>query len=250
MFRDCCTATADLSIRPIVASSLVDLGILAASAFAISQATERRRGIAVGASLIASGAIATTLVAGMPYAPTTDRNPADLTCARASAAIVCVWPEHQAQLAPIVRILPTVLARWRDAGVPAPDIFTEAERSAAPPDAAILVLSGGGTLDDDGMIEALSSSLLPTYPSCPYGGSTGWQVSEYLQAWYEAAAGMSDPGLAVRHGQPFDPSYPPVVDVVHQLSRAAPGSRQAWLARVTDITQACGPWEPDQLQVR
>jgi len=250
MFRDCCAATEDLSIRPIVASSLVDLGILAATAFAISNVTEIRRGIAMGASLVVAGSVATALVAGMSYAPTSNRSLADLTCARASAATICVWPEHQADLIPMVRVLPTVLARWSDAGIPAPDLFTEAESSAAPAGSAILVLSGGGALGDDGIIEALSSSLLPTYPNCLNGGSTGWQVAEYLQAWYEAAAGMPDASLAARHEQPFDPSYPPVMDVVQKLSRATLDSRLAWTTRVTGITQACGDWAVDQLQVR
>ena len=250
MFRDCCIATEDLSIRPILASSLVDLGILAAAAFALSNVTESRRGIAMGLSLVVAGSVATALVAGMSYAPTTDRSPAELTCAHASTAMVCVWPEHQGDLRPMVGILPTVLARWGDAGVHAPDLFTEAEPSASSAGSAHLVLSGGDALDDDGIIEALSSSLLPTYPSCPSGGSTGWQVAEYLQAWYEAAAGMSDASLAARHERPFDPSYPPVMDVVQKLSRATPDSRLAWTARVTGITQACGDWAVDQLQVR
>ncbi|MGH7487395.1 MAG: hypothetical protein ACREMY_17605, partial [bacterium] len=78
----------------------------------------------------------------------------------------------------------------------------------------------------------------------------GWQVSEYLQAWYEAAAGMSDASLVARHEQPFDASYPPVIDVVHALLRATPAVRLGWTARVTGITQACGDWAVDQLQVQ
>lgn len=247
MFRDCCSSSEDLAIRPVLASSIVDLGLLAAAAVCISSLAWGLRAGAALASVVVTAAIGLSLVAGMEFAPVVPRDTAQLVCADVAGSHACVWPEHRSSLVALVRVMPSVLEGWRAVGTGIPTEFTEAHPAVAASGSAAISLSGAPT-DDDSMIALLASSLLPAFPDCE-GGGTGWQATEYLQAWFEWTGGMSQAGLALRHGQVFDEGYPPVIQTVSAAAAATPEVRQSWLGRVRAITQACQPWVVEELQV-
>lgn len=247
MFRDCCLPSEDLATAPIVASSVVDVGLLIAAVIALTGAARRRRIAGVIAITSVAGALGVNLVAGMGFAPTAPRSPAQLACAESGELTVCIWPEHRAILGQLVEVIDAARPRWLAAGIVSPAMFTEAAPSVAPRGAAILSVPGE-PVENGELVAVVARSLLPAFPDCP-SGATGWMTAEYVEAWFEHVAGMPDAELARLHSQPFDPAFPPVLDIVHSVGMSPPAAQQAWLSRVLRITQACDPWPIDDLNI-
>ncbi|MEW5991248.1 MAG: hypothetical protein AB1736_07900 [Chloroflexota bacterium] len=247
MFRDCCSPSDDLAAGPLIASSILDFGIIAAAWVAIARTTALRRVIGSALSLAIPTLIGASLVAGMSYSPTIPRDTTVMLCEDMSLTRLCVWPEHREHLEALAPLAPRVFQRWSLVGIPVPDLITEARSDVRPPNAALIVLSGL-PLDSDALIAALAQSLLPPFPDCP-GGATGWQATEYLAAWYEWTGGISELAFASLHAHVFDPEYPSVGEVVRELEDAPPTIRDAWVARIRNITQACDPWPAHDLRV-
>lgn len=247
MFRDCCGLAQDLALRPVIGSSLLDAGIIGAFALLISgpaPAVRRLRGAAVTLGL-ASGAGA-LLVAGMGYAPVVPRDVGRLECRAADRVSVCTWPEHRALSAELIAIVTRVRDGWEQAGIDAPSVFTEADRSVAQPSALVFLISSYRFTNDD-VVSALATGKLPATPDCA-GGYTGGIAFEYLAAWYSASGGMTVDGLTERYGYDADP-YTPVLTVVEKLRAAPVAVRQRWVARAETVSQACGDWPLELIAV-
>lgn len=249
MFRDCCGLYEDLSPRAVLASTIVDLGIVIAAAFLVASPGKQLRRF--GASLASFGAavlVGSLLVAGMTYAPVVARDTAQLQCSSATGVTLCTWPEHQARAAEVVGIVAGVRTAWKTAGIDAPSVFTEADPSVAPAGALIFGFDGTGSKKDD-IINSLAVGMLPPFPDCP-GGSAGGAAFDYLQAWYAAAGGMSPSALDEDWAGAWgEPDYPAVLTLVAELQAASPGSHRAWIARAETASQECNVWRSDLIAV-
>lgn len=250
MFRDCCGLAQDLAPRAVIASSIVDLGIIGAAALMVADPAlvARRVGGAL-ATLAVAGVAGVLLVGGMTYAPTIPRDTALLECRTDGGVAVCTWPEHSARAAEVARIVASVRAGWQNASIDAPSLFTEADPAVAPAGALAFRFVGVSYTEDD-IISALAAGMLPTWPDCP-GGATGAVAFEYLEAWYAAAGGMTADGLRERYDYPMggDP-YPEIMTVVHQLQAATPDSRRAWMSDAEMLSQFCDEWRVELITVR
>jgi len=247
MFRDCCGLAQDLALQPVIASSVLDVGIIGAFALLISgppPAVRLLRGAVVALGL-ASGA-GVILVAGMGYAPVVPRDVSLLECRAADGASICTWPEHRALSAKLRAIVTRVRYRWEQAGINAPSVFTEAERSVAPPGALVFRITTD-RFANDSVISALATGMLPGRPDCAEG-ATGGIAFEYLAAWYSASGGMTQDGLTERFAYDANP-YPPVLTVIGELQAAPTVIRQRWVSRVEVVSQACGDWPLELIAV-
>lgn len=244
MFRDCCGLQQDLAPRAVVASSLVDLGIIGAAALLV--AGPKQIGHRVGgalATLTVAGAAGVLLVGGMTYAPVVPRDVAVLECRIGGDVTVCLWPEHRARAVEVAGIVAGVRASWERASIDAPLVFTEEDPTAGPAGALAFRFFGRLSTEDD-IVRTLAAAMLPVWPECP-GGATGGAAFEYLEAWYAAAGGMTLDGLQERYSQAGDGSNPGVLTVVTQLQAATPAIRRAWLMRAEGMSQACDEWPLD-----
>jgi len=249
MFRDCCGLAQDLAPRAVVASSIVDLGIIGAAALLVAGPTlvPRRVGGAL-ATLAVAGAAGVLLVAGMTYAPVVPRDAALLECRTDSSVTVCTWPEHRARAAELAGIVAKVRTGWQQAGMDAPSVFTEADPSVAAADALVIGFIGSWYTEDD-IVRVLAAGMLPPWPDCP-GGAAGGSAFLYLEAWYAAAGGMTPDGLRQRYADAGgEPGYPEVLTVVDQLQAATPEVRRAWVSRAEEVSQACDVWRGDLIVV-
>ncbi|MBA2556247.1 MAG: hypothetical protein H0V12_02705 [Chloroflexi bacterium] len=240
MFRDCCGLADDLAPQAILASSIVNLGII--GAVAVLVAGPPLRALRVGgvlAALVTVGIAGVILVGGMTYAPVIPRDSALLACRARGTVTVCTWPEHQARAAEVAEIVGRVRAGWQQAGIDAPAVFTEANPAVAPGGALAFGFNGIMSTEDD-IINSLATGMLPAFPDCP-GGATGGIALEYLAAWYAATGGMTPERLHERYGYATDP-YPEVLTVVDQLQAAAPDVRRSWVLRAEEVSQACDEW--------
>ncbi len=249
MFRDCCGMDQDLAPRAVVASSIVDLGIIVAAAMLVAgpALVARRVGGAI-AALAVVGTIGVLLVGGMTYSPAVPRDTALLECRTDSGVTVCTWPEHRARAAEVAGIVAKVHAGWQQVGMAAPSLFTEADPTVAPPGALVFRFIGASYTEDD-IIAALATGMLPADPDCPTG-ATGGIARMDLSAWYAAAGGMTPDGLQKRHGGVGLRGYPEPLTVVDQLRAATPDIRRAWVSRADQVSQACGDWPLDLLTVQ
>jgi hypothetical protein len=248
-FRDCCGLYQDLSPRAVLASTIVDLGIVAAAALLVAGPANRLRRVGTSFASFGAGAlVGSLLVAGMAYAPVVSRDPGQLQCRTEAGVTICTWPEHEARAAEVAGIVARVRTAWKAAGIEVPSVFTEADPSVAPAGALIFGFDGSEATKDD-IINSLAVGMLPPFPDCPYGG-TGGAAFDYLQAWYDAAGGMSpnalDDAWAGRWGEP---DYPAVLPLVAELQAASPESRRAWIARATTASQQCDLWRGDLIAV-
>jgi len=250
MFRDCCGLEQDLALRAVVASTVVDLGIVAAAGLLTAGPWPRltRAGAALGA-LVVAFVIAVPMVAGMIYAPVVARDTGLLQCKENGDLTVCLWPEHQARADEVVEIATAARDRWMGAGITVPALFTEADRSVAPSDALFFSFNGADS-DEGNVINSLASSLLPPFPDCE-GGSTGGMALIYLQAWYDAAGGMSQSALEREWGEMLDePNYPAPLKLVDQLEHATPAQQADWISRTETASQQCDTWDPGLIAVQ
>jgi hypothetical protein len=249
MFRDCCGLSQDLSPRAVLASTIIDLGIVASAALLVAGPADRLRRF--GASLSSFGVtvlVGALLVAGMTYAPVVARDTAHVECRTDSDVTVCTWPEHQTRASEVARIVAGVRIAWQQAGIEAPSVFTEADPSMVPPSALSFGFDGVLSKEDD-IINSLAFGMLPPFPDCPFGG-TGGAAFDYLQAWYDAAGGMSPAALTRNWAGLWDePDYPAVLTVVAQLQAAPPESRRAWVLRAETASQDCDVWRSDLIAV-
>lgn len=245
MFRDCCGLEQDLAPRAVLASAIVDLGIIGAAALLVAgPALMARRVGGALAALVVAGFAGVLLVGGMTYAPVVPRDAALLECQTDGGVAVCTWPEHRARAAEVAGIVSWVRAGWQQASIDAPSVFTEADPVVAPARALIFRFSDSSSHDE--VIGALAAGLLPAYPDCPYGYTGPF---EYLEAWYAAAGGMTPGALRERYGYSMGDPYPEILTVVAQLQAATPDIRQAWMSRAKELTQACGDWPIDLINV-
>lgn len=245
MFRDCCGLAADLSPRAVAASAIVNFGIVAASStfVAFAQMRLRRTGAAL-AILIVAGAGGSALVTGMTFAPEVPRDPGVLEC-RGQVPTVCTWPEHAARAEEVGAIAASVHARWKDAGIAAPSIFTEAAPSLA--EQGSLAFSIDATFGRDDIIGAFATAKLPSFPNCMAGG-TGAVAFQYLEAWYAQVGGMAPDEWHHHFETPMDP-FPSVTSMMVDLEAANHEVRRDWVSRAEAVSQACDEWPPEQLSV-
>jgi hypothetical protein len=250
MFRDCCGLGQDLAPRAVVASSIVDLGIIGAAALLVAgPALTRRRVGGALATLAVAGVAGVLLVGGMAYAPAVPRDTALLECRTDSGVSVCTWPEHHARAAEVARIVGRVHAGWQRAGMAAPSLFTEADPTVAPAGALVFGFIGVSYTEDD-IISALATGMLPAEPDCPDASPTGGIAFMDLNAWYAEAGGMTPDELRKRYGHAGLPGYPEPLAVVDQLRAATPDIRRAWVSRAEQVSQACGDWPLDLITVQ
>ena len=248
LFRDCCALQWDLAPQALLASTIVNVSIIAAALLVLGPPRGRRRPLALPTIIIASAlGTGTILVAGMPYAPAVARDTTSLQCRPAGDTVVCLWPEHSEEAAEIAGVAADVSARWAAAGIAVPAEFTEADPETVSAGAAAMVLSAS-ELNRDRIVAALAASLLPAEPECPAGSSGGIAV-EYLQAWYWATGGISREVLEAQYN--YDPTpFAPVMDVVRQLEAASVEARRDWQARAEQVSQFCDEeWSPGLLRV-
>lgn len=247
-FRDCCGNERDLDMQAVLASTLVDAGIVAAAALLVSGGPGvLRRVIAPAAPFALSVAAGVVLVSGMDYSPTVARDVNALDCASTEGVTVCTWPEHRQRADEVASIIGDVRAAWQAAGIAAPSVYTEADASVKPADALGFGINGASSKRDD-IINSLAFSMAPPFPDCP-GGSEGGIVLEYLQAWYAAAGGMSREHLDQEYGYEQGPPYPDVLDVVADLEAATPEVRREWVERASRLSQMCEGLPIDQIAV-
>lgn len=246
MFRDCCGLQSELAPAAVIASTIMNLSIIAAAALLVSGLARRVRLGGSIASLSVAALIGVLFVGGMTYAPTIPRDPAELLCREAGDATVCVWPEHDARLDEVAEIVAEVRAGWQQAGMTVPSRFTEADPNVAP-DGALTFGFNGRLSTRDVIIGDLARGKLPPIPDCP-GGFTGYIAFEYLEAWYAATGGMSSAEMEERYTFPTDP-FPSTFSVVDQLDSASPEARRDWIARAEDVSQACDEWPADLIAV-
>ncbi len=248
MFRDCCGLAQDLAPRALIASSIVDLGIIGAAALLVAgPALVARRVGGAFATLAGAGVAGVLLVGGMTYAPTIPRDTALLECRTDGGVTICTWPEHRARAAQLARIVATVRAGWQNANIDAPSLFTEADPTVAPAGALAVGFIGVSYTEDD-IIGALATGMLPADPNCPTGATGGIAVMD-LAAWYAAAGGMTPDGLREQHGGAGLGGYPEPLTVVDQLRAATPETRRAWMSRAEQVSQACTDWPLDLITV-
>jgi hypothetical protein len=207
----------------------------------------------VGASVAALAvplAVGVILVSGMTYAPVVARDPALLACRERGGLTLCLWPEHVAQADEIAGIASGVRARWLAAGIQVPAVFTESDRSIAP--SGSLAFGVTSTAPDD-VIMDLAVGLTPQQPECvdpttgDSMGTSGGVAAQWLLAWYAAAGGMSQGGLAKEFGSEWgmdgttlDPL--PTVDALWEVS---PEARRAWAAHAAALVATCDEVEVD-----
>jgi hypothetical protein len=249
MFRDCCGLEQDLAPRALMASTVVDLGfVAAAAAIATPWPSWIRAGAAIGALAIAF-VLAVPMVAGMTYAPVIARDTKAMHCRKSADVSVCLWPEHDARAHEVMGIVTAVHERWVAAGIRAPGLFTEADRSVAP-DSALVFSLNGANFDRGNIINSLAAGLLPPFPNCG-GGATGGFAFMYLQAWYDAVGGMS-PSALQREWRDFldEPDYPAPLTLVAQLEQATRAQQVDWIARVESASQQCFTWDPELIAVQ
>ncbi len=249
MFRDCCGLNQDLAPRALIASGIVDVGIVVAAALLVAgPASQLRR---FGASLFSLGVAVLAgvlMVVGMTYAPVVARNSGLLECSTHQSVMVCTWPEHRARAAEVTAIIARVRTAWRQAGIEVPSVFTEADPSVSPPGALVFGFDGARSSDRN-IIDSLAVGMLPPFPDCP-GGYAGGAAFDYLQAWYAAAGGMSRSALDQDWAGAWgEPDYPAVLTVVAELQAASPESRRAWIARAKTASQECNVWRSDLIAV-
>ena len=255
MFRDCCGLSQDLAPAAVGASVLADIGIIVAAAILIGGWTIARRlggsirtlAVSIVASMVALAvplAAGVTLVSGMTYAPAVPRDPALLTCRERAGLTLCVWPEHVPEIDELATVASGVRSRWLAAGIEAPAIFTEADRTVAP--AGSLTYQVSRTAPDD-VVLALANGMTPQTPYCESltpgapAATTGGLATIWLQAWYSAAGGLSADRLVQEYGSPWgmggdtlDPL--PTVDALWKVS---PEARRAWAAHAAALIVTC-----------
>jgi hypothetical protein len=250
MFRDCCGNAQDMAPAAVWASVLADVGIIAAAAILVGGRKTARR---LGASILAMAVplvAGVALVSGMTYAPVVPRDPALLACRERAGVTLCVWPEHVPQADELATVVSDVRSRWLAAGIEAPAVFTEADRTVAP--AGSLTYQVAGTALDD-VILALANGMTPQQPDCVDPttgytmGTTGGIAAIWLHAWYAAAGGMSADRLAQEFGSNWgmgggtlDPL--PTVDALWEVS---PAARRAWAAHAAALVSTCDQVEVD-----
>jgi hypothetical protein len=244
MFRDCCGLAEDLAPAAVWASVLADIGIIAAAAVLIGGwTTARRHGgsvLALAVPLVAGVA----LVSGMTYAPVVPRDPVLLTCRERAGLTLCVWPEHVPEIDELATVASDVRSGWLAAGIEAPAVFTEADRTVAP--AGSLTYQVAGTVPDD-VILALANGMTPQQPDCVDPttgytmGTTGGIAAIWLQAWYAATGGMSSDRLALEYGSTWgmgDGTLDPL-PTVDALWKVSPEARRAWAAHAAALVVTC-----------
>ncbi len=246
MFRDCCGLQSDLAMDAVIASTVMNFGIIAAAALLVSGLARRARLGGSLAALSVAALVGVLFVGGMTYAPTVPRDPAALLCREAGDARVCVWPEHEARLGEVAEIVADVRAGWQQAGMTVPTHFTEADPTIAP-EGAVAFGFNARLSTRDVIIGDLARGKLPPFPDCP-GGYTGSIAFEYLEAWYAATGGMSSDEMEVRYTYPTDP-FPTTFSVLDQLPSVSPEVRRDWIARAEDVSQACDEWPAELIAV-
>lgn len=249
MFRDCCTQSQDLAWPPLIASSIVDAGIVVAGVLLVA-GPGRNEGRAAGAVVSFGVALflGSLLVANMTYAPAVARDSAALQCRSEAGVTVCIWPEQRNRAAEVAGIVADVRTAWQQNGITMPSVLTEADPSVAPQGALVFSFDGS-SFSRDAVIDSLAAGILPGQPSCPYGAAGG-PAYEYLQAWYDAAGGMSQSTLEASWNSDFGPDYPNPLDLVTQLKAVNLQAREDWVARAQQATQQCGTWDPSLVAVQ
>jgi len=246
MFRDCCMLQSDLAPGAAIASTMVNLGIIAAAALLVSGLAPGARRAGAAVALSSAALVGVLFVGSMTYSPTVPRDPSGLLCRVTGGTTVCVWPEHENRLDEVARIVADVRAGWQRAGMTVPSHFTEADPNIAPEEAVAFGFNGRLSTRDI-IIGDLARGALPEFPDCP-GGYTGSIAFEYLEAWYAATGGMSADEMQERYTYPTDP-FPSVSSVLDQLHSASPEVRRNWIARAEDVSQACDEWPADLIAV-
>ncbi len=244
MFRDCCGLAEDLAAAAVVASALVNVGFVVAASMLIAGHRSMRRIGASVATLAVPLAVGVVLVSGMTYAPVVPRDPSLLACRERAGLTLCLWPEHVAQADEIAGIASGVRARWLAAGIQAPAVFTESDRSIAP--SGTLAFGVTSTAPDD-VIMDLAVGMTPQQPECTDPttgdsmGTTGGMAAEWLLAWYAAAGGVSQGRLTEEYGSQWgmggttlDPL--PTVDALWKVS---PEARRAWADHAAALVATC-----------
>lgn len=256
MFRDCCGLAQDLAWRPVIASAILDVSIIAAAIVFVAGSRRSWLRVAVGVVLfIVAFNAGSSLVSDMTYLPAVARDTAVLECRSDRGLTVCTWPEHRARAAEIGSVAAEVRSAWQDAGLSPPSIFTEADPSVAPTDALAFRIDANTATRDD-MVSSFAQGMLPSTDSCvsPKSGvamaTTGGSALPYLQAWYEASGGMTETALQHSYGDVVsEPDYPAPLDVVGQLWRVGPDARRDWVERTERATQQCDSWDPALIAV-
>lgn len=251
MFRDCCGLAQDLATAAVVASSLVNVGLIVAAAVLIGGHRSIRRIGASVTSLALPLAVGVVLVSGMTVSPVVPRDPSLLTCRQRDDLTICLWPEHTAKADEIAAIAAGVRTRWLAAGIEVPSVFTEADRSVAP--AGSLAIGDVTSTAPDDVIMDLAVAMTPPNPVCidpttgDEMGTTGAVASTWLGAWYAAAGGLAQDRLDVEFGSEWgmpattlDPL--PTVDALWKVS---PEARRAWTAHAAELVATCEEVEVD-----
>jgi hypothetical protein len=246
MFRDCCGAQADLSLRAVLASTIANVGFVLVAFIVLARRPVLQRAAAAVGVLSVSLLVAVLLVAGMTSAPVVARDSAALDCMTQEGVTTCVWPEHRDRAEEVSALAASTHARWTAAAIDAPTRFTEAGRAASGPNEVSFAFHGG-LADRDDLISSLAAGLLPPFPECP-GGSTGGVAFQYLEAWYSAAAGMSEAQLRERYDYPAEP-YDEVLAVVEQLAAGDHEVRRDWRSRAEAVSQMCDDWPAELISV-
>lgn len=210
-YASCCVLQSDLAPAALVAVALVCSGFFAAALFLI----RRRR--AAWLPIAAAAAVTVGLVAGaIPISglgpdPTVARSEESLVC-RGQEPRVCMWPEHAGRMSEVLNLASQARDGWRTTGLGVPATFSEGQAEEA--------LRFGFSLEASNadLLHAMAYGMLPPVPECAM--QRGYPAAgglDYLHAWLDASAGMSQAELQLRFEAPQPPGRPPVMDLVAQL---------------------------------
>jgi len=246
MFRDCCGLAEDLSIAAISASTLVNFGLLlAVSISLVAQPTLRRGYLALLALALSVGvALAFVWGAGLGSSPAVAREPSQLVCRSEEELTLCVWPEHVDLLDLFLTRTIEVRTKWQEVGIASPVLVTEAHRSIAPVGSLPILFTSS---DTDEIVLSLARGLVPALPDCEFGG-TGQIATDWLEAWFSAAGGLSaarlneefDTAWGLTAGATLDP-----LPTVERLRAATPEARRAWTSHALWMVGTCDWVEQD-----
>lgn len=232
----CCGISDDVAPNAVAGPLVVAIGVVATVALtlAYAQAGLGRRLLALAPVPVAL-AIGSGLVSGLDAYPTVPRDEGQLVCSDRDAVRVCVWPEHEPRLTEVAELAATASAGWRQAGVPAPTLFTEGQ-SGAHPDALLFkfALRSSPAM----IVRGFAYAMLPPWPACAdFGPYPGFDAFGYVHAWYAAHGGLRQTDLDAYPGS--GAGSPTVAELLGQVLSRPLDSQRRWLAANVAALESC-----------
>lgn len=232
-YSSCCVLQSDLAPAALLAVALVCSGFLVAALVLIRRRRADWLPMAAAAAII-SGLVAGAIpVSGLGPDPTVARSERSLVC-RGEEPQVCVWPEHAGRLSEVIELASRADEGWRSTGLTVPATFSEGQTEEA------LVFGFSLEASDADLLHAMAYGMLPPLPECALAmGYPAAGVLDYLHAWLDASAGLSQAELRLRFEAPQPPGWPPVLDLVAQLRTQPLDVQRQWAEANLEALRDC-----------